>query len=333
MPKKRRAHQQILARNHSRFCLIMERDNTVECQNEKAGHGWLLLPQNADGGGVGRLPHFHAPFRPLSTRIRSLFCFLDYPLEKIVDMVGGPARTLPSTTDEQSMRILGPNTWVRRHEQDLLCAGAACKADKQSEVKQVGDEFLERHKQLKTVRGGVEDAEDGLVIADAVVGRSDAARDASLVSLGVFVDALGGDDGTRLFRMSASVIVKLGYQRKTYEIEAILTRIRQYPEDHPMRVEYEQRLADENQALRDAGAGKDEAEQKLVAALCPAASRAAPDAAAMWSSRPRPRECFRRAVIPGRRPRGCFRRAVIPSHRHPAAATPLPFRVRITAAI
>jgi len=215
----------------------------------------------------------------------------------------------------------------------LLCAGAACKADKQSEVKQVGDEFLERHKQLKTVRGGVEDAEDGLVIADAVVGRSDAARDASLVSLGVFVDALGGDDGTRLFRMSASVIVKLGYQRKTYEIEAILTRIRQYPEDHPMRVEYEQRLADENQALRDAGAGKDEAEQKLVAALCPAASRAAPDAAAMWSSRPRPRECFRRAVIPGRRPRGCFRRAVIPSHRHPAAATPLPFRVRITAAI
>jgi hypothetical protein len=164
------------------------------------------------------------------------------------------------------MKILGPESSLRRHEQDVLFTGAACKAHPKQEVKDIGEEFLTQQQALKEQRAGLEGAEDGLVIAEALVTRTDATRDGTLVSMGAFADALGKGDRGRLFRMAPSDIAKLGYVKETSEIVALLAKVAAYEAGHPIREAYETRLTEENAAFQEAETGKDEAEKQLVAA-------------------------------------------------------------------
>jgi hypothetical protein len=164
------------------------------------------------------------------------------------------------------MRILGPKASLRRHEQDVLFSGAACKAHSQQEVKDIGEELFTQRHTLKERRDGLEAAEDAVVIADALVTRTDVTRDKTLVSLGAFADALGLNDRARLFRLPPSDIARLGNDKETTEIGALITKVQAYVTDHPIREAYEARLVDENAAFVQAAASQDEAEQQLVAA-------------------------------------------------------------------
>ncbi len=164
------------------------------------------------------------------------------------------------------MRILGPGSSLRRHEQDVLFTGAACKAHPSQEVKAIGEDFLAQQQKVKGLRAGLETAEDGLVIADALITRTDATRDSTLVNMGAFVDSLGQDDRARLFRMPPSDIAKLGHGKETSEIVSLLTKVASYEEGHPIREAYEARLTEENAAFVEADRGKDVAEEQLVAA-------------------------------------------------------------------
>ena len=89
------------------------------------------------------------------------------------------------------MQMLGPKAALRRHEQDLLYSGAACNAHPSPEVNTIGAAFLAEQKNLKGLRANYEDAEDGVIIAEAFTRAKDNTRDTTLVTIGRFADVLG----------------------------------------------------------------------------------------------------------------------------------------------
>jgi hypothetical protein len=163
------------------------------------------------------------------------------------------------------MQPLGPKASLRRHEQDLLYAGAACQAHDHKEVNAVGDALLTEHKRLRALRHEYEDAEDGITIAEALRSARDSRRDKTLISMGQFADALGGPDRAKLFKLPPSRLAQLGYQAESAAIREILIKLAQYPADHPLRLAYQQRLSDEQAAFEQAASIHDEAEQRMVA--------------------------------------------------------------------
>jgi hypothetical protein len=164
------------------------------------------------------------------------------------------------------MRLLGKGKSLRVHEKDLLHLAAIAKAHQDPRVQAVGQACWERNAALKATRKTLDDAEDLLVIAVALVAAKDVVRDATLVSMVRFADHLGGGDRARIFNMAPSAIARLGYDSETAEIDSALTRVRQLATDHPLRNEYEARLAADNEAFQAASKSASETEQKLVAA-------------------------------------------------------------------
>ncbi len=161
------------------------------------------------------------------------------------------------------MHMLGPKAALRRHEQDLLYSGAACNAHASPEVNTVGTAFLAEQKNLKGLRANYEDAEDGVIIAEAFTRAKDDTRDTTLVTIGRFADVLGEGDRTKLFKMKPSDIAQLGYAAESKEIHEILTRLREYPTDHPLRATYEPQLTAEQKTFERAEATNDDAERRL----------------------------------------------------------------------
>lgn len=163
------------------------------------------------------------------------------------------------------MKLLGPNAPLRRHEQDLLYAGASSKAHTDPRVQAIGDALLSEHKRLRALRYDYEDAEDGVILAEALISARDDQRDKTLVSMGQFADALGGPDRAKLFKLPPSSLAKLGYQAESAAIRDVLTKLAQYPTDHPLTLAYTQRLSDEQAAFDTATAAQDEAAQRMSA--------------------------------------------------------------------
>jgi len=163
------------------------------------------------------------------------------------------------------MQLLGPDAPLRRHEQDLLYAGAACKAHNDQSVQAIGDALLTEHKRLRDLRYDYENAEDGVIIAEALISARDDQRDKTLVSMGQFADALGGPDRAKLFKLPPSRLAQLGYQAESAAIRDVLTKLAQYPTDHPLSLAYTQRLSNEQAAFDEAAATQDEAAQRMTA--------------------------------------------------------------------
>ena len=162
------------------------------------------------------------------------------------------------------MRAIGPNSSLRKHEQEMLFTGAKCKAHQKAEVQAIGELLLAQRKKMKTMRDELEDAEDDLVIANAMVSAKDYVRDRSLISTGAMIDAIHPGSRDKLFSKAPSVLAKLGYDKESDAIDQVLVKLKTFPENDPVRMVYEKLLAQQNQAFRKARSEQQEANLELT---------------------------------------------------------------------
>lgn len=162
------------------------------------------------------------------------------------------------------MRMLGARAGLPLFRWDLVYLGAQLLSDERPPVKALADDVHAALSKLAAQRAALEQCEDAVIIALALVSKRDKRRDALLIETGGVARAADKAAYATLFpKRSPSALARLGLAAESAEINRILGEIAKLPADHPVRA-YEKRLTAAEHALKDAATQSDEAATALA---------------------------------------------------------------------
>ena len=163
------------------------------------------------------------------------------------------------------MRMLGLRASMATFRWDLIYLAAQLAADDRPGVSDLAPMASDRLVQLGQERAALEQAEDAVVIASALLNKKDRGRDGVLVEMGGVARALDKQVYATLFaRQSPSVVAKLAVAEESVEVRRILGELAKLPADHMLRQEYEAELTASEAAVMAASAQSDEAVTALA---------------------------------------------------------------------
>jgi len=149
------------------------------------------------------------------------------------------------------MKVLGLTTSLRIFDLDLLFTASQLRASGDTELDTFAASALEQRGSIRDLRLKYEDIEDLETIIMARKTFADIARDTTLVRLGKFMDSLDTGLRQRIMDKSPSTTARLPQDKETQAIDDILRRIAALDAAHPVRISYEQTLAQENEAFKN----------------------------------------------------------------------------------
>lgn len=163
------------------------------------------------------------------------------------------------------MRMLGNRTSLSSFRWDLIYLLANLSADDRPGVKALAAPVQAQLAKAGERREELEEAEDALVVASALLHKKDKRRDSVLIEAGGIARTLDKNVYKQLFpKRNPSATARLGVKAESAEVRRILGEIAKLPAEHLVRAEYEQELTDAEAEVAAAGAQSDEAVTELA---------------------------------------------------------------------
>ena len=163
------------------------------------------------------------------------------------------------------MRMLGTKTSLSTFRWDLVYLSAQLTADQRPGVAALAGPVQTLLTKLKTERDALEQAEDAVIVASALLNKKDQHRDGVLVEAGGVARASDKAVYTTLFpKLNPSGTARLGVDAESAEVSRILGELAKLPVDHLLRTAYEPELIAAEAAVKAADAQSDEAVTALA---------------------------------------------------------------------
>lgn len=163
------------------------------------------------------------------------------------------------------MRMLGHTATLAAFRWDLVYLLAQLLSDERKGVPELAPAVQDFLQQIADQRAAFEQAEDEEIVAAALLNKKDKRRDAVIIEAGGIARASDKDVYKILFpRLNPSLTARLGIDEESAEVRRILGEVGKLAIDHPIRVAYEQELADVEKAVRDAAAQSEQAVTALA---------------------------------------------------------------------
>lgn len=163
------------------------------------------------------------------------------------------------------MRMLGHKAGVSTFRWDLVYLKAQLLADERAEVKALATPVQGLLTTIRTRRDALEDAEDAVIVAAALLQRKDKGRDGLVVEAGGVARAVDKASYAILFpKLNPSATARLPIDEESAEMSRILGEMANLPPDHPVRQAYEQELTAAEAAVKAADAQSDAAVTELA---------------------------------------------------------------------
>lgn len=151
------------------------------------------------------------------------------------------------------MRLLGNNSSLSTFRWDLIYLLAQLLSDDRPGVSDLAAPIQKRLDELATRRTKQEAAEDWAITAGALVVKRDRRRDGVLVEAGGVARAAHKQVYATLFpRYNPSQTARLGVEAESAEVTRILSEMGKLPDQHPIRVAYEDELSKAETAVAKA---------------------------------------------------------------------------------
>jgi len=158
------------------------------------------------------------------------------------------------------MRLLGHGASLAAFRWDCVYLLARLLADDRQDVKALGAAAKDMLDQVGQERAALEAVEDNAVIASALLGNADKARDKVLIAMGGVARAMDKPTYAVLFpKLNPSRTARLTVAEESTEIARILAELAKLPADHALRVGYESELAGAESATKTAAAQQNQA--------------------------------------------------------------------------
>lgn len=161
---------------------------------------------------------------------------------------------------EPPMRMLGHKASLQTFRWDLVDLAAQLVSDKRAGVSALAAPIQGLLTQLGTERGALEQAEDAVIVASAILAKSDRHRDEVLIEAGGVARASNKDVYQTLFpNRNPSATARLPITEESAEIKRILGEMGKLAADHALRTAYEAELTGAEAAVKAASEQSDEA--------------------------------------------------------------------------
>jgi hypothetical protein len=163
------------------------------------------------------------------------------------------------------MRMLGMKASWHVHRWDLVYLIAELLGDERPDVKALATPVQTCLGKLVAGRAALEQAEDMVIVASALVNKRDKRRDKLLIQTGALSRVSDKAVYATLFpKHNPSATGRLKIDAESAEISRILGELAKLPADHLVRVTYEKGLGDAEKALREAAGQSDDAVTALA---------------------------------------------------------------------
>lgn len=163
------------------------------------------------------------------------------------------------------MRVLGPRTSLAVFRWDLIYLAAQLAADERPGVAALAAPVQLAITKHGDRRAAFEQAQDGVIVALALLNKRDTKRDGLIVQLGGVARATYKQIYAVLFpKRSPNETAKLGVDAESGEIKRILGELAALPAGHPLQAAYAADLDVAEQGLVVAKSSLDEAKVKLA---------------------------------------------------------------------
>lgn len=158
------------------------------------------------------------------------------------------------------MRMLGVKASLSTFRWDLIHLLAQLTSDNRPGVSALSAGVQALLGTVAAERAGFEQAEDALIVAQAMLNKKDKHRDGVLIEAGGMARALDKAGYGSLFpKHSPSATARLGIDAESAEISRILGELGKMPVDHPVRSAYLQELTEAEAGVKAAGGQSDQA--------------------------------------------------------------------------
>lgn len=163
------------------------------------------------------------------------------------------------------MRMLGVKASLSTFRWDLIYLLAQLTSDSRPGVNALAAGVQVLLGKVASERAVLEQAEDALIVAQAMVNKRDKHRDGVLIEAGGVARALDKAlYGTLFPKQSPSATARLGIDEESAEVSRILGELGKMPVDHPVRSAYLQEMTEAEAGVKAADGQSDQAVTALA---------------------------------------------------------------------